>query len=143
MHVPHKLGSILVKRRSAEDVIRMNVRHDHVFDRQPCDLSNRGSQTLAIDQTPSWIHDCNGVSTDNEPDVGDSMLILRGRVLINTASNVNSWRDLIRNKRMRIFRRRPRASPDATKARAGDESLATRDWRWIAHVSTIRPIALP
>jgi hypothetical protein len=136
-HVTYKLRAILLESRSAKDVIRMNVGHHHVFDRQLGNLSDRRAQPFTVDQASSRVDHRDGLATNDESDVGYPTFILRSRVLVNTTSDVDPRRDLIRNKHPLVRRLLSRASPDATKARARHEGLTTRYWRWDAHVSTI------
>jgi len=73
--------------------------HYYVFDRKLSYLPDRHAQTFAVYQTSSGVDNRHSVLPHDEPDVGDSILILRCYIFIDTATNVNPCLNLIRSER--------------------------------------------
>jgi len=87
------------KRSSAKNVIRVNVRQDHVADRQLRHRANRLAQPRAVLETPARIGDRDRLATDDEAYVGDRTGVRRRRLLVDAAANVNARRDFLRGER--------------------------------------------
>ena len=91
----HKLRLVLLECRRPENMVRVDVRHDDVFDRQWGRLPNGGAQTLAIDEAASRIDHGDRVTPDNEADVGYRIVVLFCCILIDTPPDVNARGDFV------------------------------------------------
>ncbi len=110
-----ELRTICLERRRAEYVVGMNVGHHHVLDRQLSCLPNGRSQALAVDQTSPGVHDRNSVPSNDEPDVGNRVVVLGSRVLIDASPDVDSWRNLVRDKRADVGGGLPHSSAASSR----------------------------
>src|SRR5688572_20960758 len=93
--MPHELRLVLEESTGAEDVIGMNVRHEHVSDWQVGDLANSRTQPLTIFQTATRIHDRDTLASDDEADVRDRVEVLGASRLMYAPPNVNPRRNLL------------------------------------------------
>jgi hypothetical protein len=86
-------------------------------------MPSGNQQSLAVSPAPAGIHDGYSVASDDETNVGNSVVILRGRVLVNSASNVGSRRNLAHHGCGRSTVGPLRESSGAAEAQAAGEGL--------------------
>jgi hypothetical protein len=67
-------------------------------------LANGCAETLPVDEASAWIDHRYGITADDEADVGYRVFVLRGGVFVRAASDVDSFRDFLGDKRWRLAR---------------------------------------
>ena len=72
----NKLGSILHEGGVAEDMIGMAMRVDDVSDRLVGAGSDGREQLQSLANAATGVDDRNGVGADDEPDIGNSAIVL-------------------------------------------------------------------
>ena len=115
-----KLRLVTLERGRSKDVIRMDVGHHHVLDGKLSRFPNGCAQTLPVGQTSAWIDDRYCLTTNDETDVGDGVIVLWGHIFIHAAPDVNPRCDFVGDKRARLDRGFLRECSDAANARTSE-----------------------
>ena len=72
-----ELGMVVTECGGAEDMVGMDMGHDHIADRQPSPGADRGPEHDPLMIAAAGVDHRHRVISDDEPDIGDFAVICR------------------------------------------------------------------
>ena len=88
-----EIGMIVAERGGPENMIGMDVGHDHIADRQPGSRTDRRAQLGSLAIAAAGIDHRDGIVSDDKSDIGDLVVVFRRRIFLNPLMDKDAGRN--------------------------------------------------